>query len=138
MSFNSLANNTNTRQAAKTTPQTQPAGNASVKQVQNNAGGFVFGITPMQKLDRFLIIGTSGGTFYQSEKDITKAKTDDIVALIKSDGKAVVDRIVEISQAGRAKNNDYALLVMALVFTHGDDATKAYAKDKVQLVARTG
>jgi 60 kDa SS-A/Ro ribonucleoprotein len=138
MSFNSLSNNTNTRTQAKTTVQTKPAGNASVAQVKNNAGGFVFEVTPLQKLDRFLIIGTSGGTFYQSEKDITKAKVDDIVKLIQTNGKVVVDRIVEISQAGRAKNNDYALLAMALVFTHGDVATKLYAKDKVNLVARTG
>jgi 60 kDa SS-A/Ro ribonucleoprotein len=138
MTFNNLAKNTNTRQAAKTTSQMQPAGNAPVPQVKNNAGGFVFEITPLQKLDRFLIIGTSGGTFYQSEKDITKSKVDDIVALIKKNGKVVVDRVVEISQAGRAKNNDYALLVMALVFAHGDVATKMYAKDKLNLVARTG
>lgn len=138
MSFKNLAANVNTRTVARTTPQTQPAGNAPVAQVKNNAGGFVFEITGLQKLDRFLIIGTSGGTFYTSEKDITKQKVDDIVALIKANGKVVVDRTVEISQAGRAKNNDYALLVMALVFTHGDVATKMYAKDKLNLVARTG
>lgn len=138
MSFNSLANNTNTRQKKQTTPQTQPAGNAPVPQVKNNAGGFVFEITPLQKLDRFLIIGTSGGTFYQSERNLTDQNVDAVVALIKANGKVVVDRCVEISQAGRAKNNDYALLVMALVFAHGDVATKLYAKDKVALVARTG
>jgi 60 kDa SS-A/Ro ribonucleoprotein len=138
MSFNSLANNTNTRQKKQTTPQTQPAGNAPVAQIKNNAGGFVFEITPLQKLDRFLIIGTSQGTFYQNESKLTEQNVDAVVALIKANGKVVVDRCVEISQAGRAKNNDYALLVMALVFAHGDVATKMYAKDKVALVARTG
>jgi 60 kDa SS-A/Ro ribonucleoprotein len=138
MSFNTLAKNTNTRTVARTTPQNRPAGNAPVAQVKNNAGGFVFEISGLQKLDRFLIIGTSGGTFYASEKDITKQNTDEVVKLIKANGKVVVDRVVEISQAGRAKNNDYALLVMALVFTHGDVATKMYAKDKLNLVARTG
>lgn len=138
MSFKNLANNSNTRVVARLTPQTKPAGNAPVAQVQNNSGGFVFEVSPLQKLDRFLLIGTSGGTFYQSERDITKANVDEVIKLIKLNGKVVVDRIVEISQAGRAKNNDYALLVMALVFTHGDKEAKAYAKDKVQLVARTG
>lgn len=138
MSFNSLANNTNTRAKKQVTLQTKPAGNAPVAQAQNNAGGFVFEISPLKKLERFLIIGTTGGTFYQSEAAITSQNVDSIIALIKSDGKLVVDRTVEISQAGRAKNNDYALLVMALVFAHGDVATKMYAKDKVSLVARTG
>lgn len=138
MSFNSLANNTNTRQKKQVTLQSKPAGNAPVEQVKNNAGGFVFEITPLQKLDRFLMIGTTRGTFYQSEQNLTDQNVDAIVALIKANGKVVIDRCVEISQAGRAKNNDYALLVMALVFAHGDVATKMYAKDKVNLVARTG
>lgn len=107
-------------------------------QIKNNAGGFVFGITPLQRLDRFLIIGSSGNSFYQGERDLTKENTDSIVALIKENGKVVVDRVVEISQAGRAKNNDYAIFTMALVMKHGDNFVKAYAKDKVQLVCRTG
>jgi 60 kDa SS-A/Ro ribonucleoprotein len=137
-SFKSLTNSTNTRQVAKSTPQTLPAPGTKIPQVQNNAGGFVFEITPLQKLDRFLIIGTSGGSFYQSESKLTDQNVDAIVALIKANGKVVVDRVIEISQAGRAKNNDYALLVMALVFAHGDVPTKLYAKDKLSLVARTG
>jgi 60 kDa SS-A/Ro ribonucleoprotein len=138
MTFNTLAKNTNTRQAAKTTVQLKPAANAPVAQVKNNAGGYVFEISPLQKLDRFLLIGTSGGTFYQNEANLTNQNVDAVIALIKANGKVVVDRVVEISQAGRAKNNDYALLVLALVFTHGDIATKLYAKDKVKFVARTG
>jgi 60 kDa SS-A/Ro ribonucleoprotein len=131
-SFNSLSNSVGNR---KVTAQTT---SARADQVKNNAGGFVFGITPLQRLDRFLIIGSQGGTYYQGERDITKENTDSIIALIKANGKAVVNRVVEISQAGRAKNNDYAIYAMALVMKHGDDATKAYAKDKVQLVCRTG
>ena len=137
-SFKTLAGGTNVRLTNKATPQTKPAGNAPVAQVKNNAGGFVFEITALQKLDRFLIIGTTGGSFYTSEKNILPQKVDDVINLIKANGKVVVDRVVEISQAGRAKNNDYALLAMALVFAHGDVATKLYAKDKVPLVARTG
>ncbi|MNK09850.1 hypothetical protein D3C87_278320 [compost metagenome] len=132
MSFHTLSQNVGTRQAATQTQQ------ARVDQVKNNAGGFVFELDPLKKLDRFLIIGTQGGTFYQAERDLLQGNMSDIIALIKTQGKMVVDRAVEISQAGRAKNNDYALLVMALVFTHGDDFAKQYAKSKLNLVARTG
>lgn len=134
MTFKTLAQNTNVRNAV--TAQTKSEPNSKVLQVQNNAGGFVFEISPLQKLDRFLIIGTCQGTFYQTEADITKQNVDAIIDLIKSSGKLVVDRCVEISQAGRAKNNDYALFVMALVMTHGDVPTKLYAKSKLNLVAR--
>lgn len=132
MSFNTLSNSVNTRQAAAQTTQVR------ADQVQNNAGGYTFALTPMKRLDRFLIIGTEGGTMYQSERSVINQNVDNIVRLIKTDGKAVIDRVVEISQAGRAKNNDYALLVMALAFAHGNDLTKQYAKDKLNLVARTG
>jgi 60 kDa SS-A/Ro ribonucleoprotein len=136
MTFKTLAQNTKVRNAV--TAQTSKAPNAPAPQVKNNAGGFVFEITPLQRLDRFLTIGTCGGSFYQAEGTLTNQNVDLIVALIKTNGKVVVDRCVEISQAGRAKNNDYALLVMALVFAHGDVPTKLYAKSKLSLVARTG
>lgn len=135
-SFNTL--NQNQRPTRAKTSQWLPAKGREAEQVKNNAGGFVFQITPLQQLDRFLIIGTSGGSFYQSETAVTEQNVDVVIKLIKENGKVVVDRIVEISQAGRAKNNDYALYALALVMTHGDVATKMYAKNKVNLVARTG
>lgn len=138
MTFNSLSTQMNTRQVARNTPQTQPAGNAPVQQVQNNAGGYVFELDPMKKLDRFLMIGTTGGTYYQREQNLLNENVESIVSLIKTNGKAVVDRVVEISKAGRAKNNDFALLVLALAFAHGDDFTKQHAKENLNLVARTG
>jgi 60 kDa SS-A/Ro ribonucleoprotein len=33
-------------------------------QAQNNAGGYSFVIDKWKRLDRFLIIGSSGGTYY--------------------------------------------------------------------------
>ena len=33
-------------------------------QVRNNAGGYAYLIDPKQQLDRFLILGTEGGTYY--------------------------------------------------------------------------
>ena len=43
------------------TPQTQPA---SPKQARNAAGGFAFVVSPWTQLERFLILGAEGGTYY--------------------------------------------------------------------------
>lgn len=120
------------------TPQTQMSQNTPVLQVKNNAGGFVFQITPEKQLDRFLVIGSVGGTYYQKASELTSINVDQIKSLIKANGVYVVNRVVEISEAGRARNNDYALMVLALCFTNGSDETKAAARLALPKVARTG
>ncbi|MGV0949140.1 MAG: TROVE domain-containing protein [Azonexus sp.] len=119
------------------TPQTEPIPGRT-DQVQNNAGGFVFQVNDWDRLDRFLILGAEGGTFYVSERDLVKQSHEHIVKLIKSDGLRVVARTVEISQAGRAPKNDPALYTLALVFTYGDESAKAAASEALPQVARIG
>jgi 60 kDa SS-A/Ro ribonucleoprotein len=136
MSVKDLANHIANGSRAKATPQTQlvPGKN----QVFNNAGGASFQVTPSQQLDRFLILGSEGGTYYVSEKKLTKDNALNVIELIKADGLGVVNRIVEISHSGRAAKNDPALLALALCATYGDNSTKAYAMAKLPEVARTG
>ena len=40
-------------------------------QVQNNAGGFVFKTSDWDQLDRFLVLGSDGGSYYATERDMT-------------------------------------------------------------------
>src|SRR5690606_37272782 len=42
------------------------------RQVKNSAGGFVFEVSPEQRLRGFLVLGTEGGTFYVGERELTK------------------------------------------------------------------
>ena len=44
----------------KVTAQTEKA---RPDQVENNAGGFTFTVTDKDRLERFLILGTDGGTY---------------------------------------------------------------------------
>jgi 60 kDa SS-A/Ro ribonucleoprotein len=74
------------------------------------------------RLDRFLILGAEGGTHYITERDLAKQNHDAIVRCIKADGLRAVNRIVEISDAGRAPKN--VRLALALVVTHGDAQVK--------------
>lgn len=104
----------------------------------NNAGGYSFAIDIWSQLDRFLIIGTDGGSYYVSEQKMTQDNAQNVIAAIKADGVRVVNRIVEISKAGRAPKNDPALFALALVMTYGDDAAKNAAYGALSQVARIG
>lgn len=117
------------------TPQTEKL--PGTNQQKNNAGGFSFVITPMQRLERFLILGADSGTYYVSERKLTVDNTGDIVSLIKSNGRAVVDTIVTISDEGRAPKNAPAIFALALAARYGDAETKKYALANLSKVART-
>src|SRR5215472_9528338 len=88
----------------KKTPQNQPIPGAA--QVLNSAGGFAFGVDCWTRLDRFLILGSEGGSYYASERKLTLENASAVADCIDSDGLRVVNRVVEISDAGRAPKND--------------------------------
>lgn len=119
-----------------TTPQSLPIPGS--EQVKNSAGGFVYEVTPMQALDRFLILGTTGGTFYASEKSLTEQAAKGVKSLIEKDGLAVVARVVEISESGRAPKADPALFTLAMAISFGDTATKRAVVAALPKVARIG
>ncbi len=117
------------------TPQNRPLDESQIK---NSAGGYVWELTPWQRLDRFLVLGTEGGTYYIDAQTLTVENAQNVIALLKEDGVRVVERVVETSVAGRAYKNDPALFVLALAFTVGDVATKRAAETALPKVARIG
>lgn len=125
-----------TRPSRIITPQYQAIPGREPDMAQNNAGGVTFTIDKWTYLNRFLILGTEGGTYYASETDVTKQNVSNILACIKEDGGRVVARVCTISFENRAPKNDPALFVMALVISHGDNATKRAVVENLSLVAR--
>src|SRR6516225_631469 len=107
----------------RVTPQSQPIPGSN--QVANSAAGYSWQVDDWTRLDRFLILGAEGGTYYITERDLVKQNHDAVVRCVKQDGVRVVNRVVEISDAGRAPKNDPAIFVLALVATHGDERAKA-------------
>ena len=122
--------------STKQTPQSEPIPDKPM--VENSAGGFVFAIDDWQRLKRFLVLGTEGGTYYASERKITKDNAECVIRCIKTDGIKTVNTIVEISNAGRAPKNDPALFALAMCAGVGDTQTKRYALENLSKVARTG
>ena len=107
-------------------------------QVLNNAGGYVYTPDGMTLLNRFLILGTEGGSYYAGEQKMTLDNARSIEALIKQDGLAVVREIVAVSDAGRAPKNDPALFALAMCASFGDAPTRAAALSALPRVARIG
>lgn len=107
-------------------------------QVENSAGGYVYPVSIWTNLDRFLLLGTEGGSYYAAEQDLTKVNVDSVLKCIAEDGVQVVERIREISVTGRAPKNDPALYALALAFTHGNKETKQKVEEVFCDVARIG
>ncbi len=117
------------------TPQTQPI---REDQTKNHAGGYGWDISDRKLLDRFLILGAEGGTYYVTENKLVGDNAAATKRCIAQDGAATVARIVEISEAGRAPKNDAALFALALAATAEDEATRQSAFAALPRVARTG
>ena len=106
--------------------------------VENNAGGFVFKLDEWKQLERFLILGSEGGTYYVSEKKLTADNANKVLLLLKKDGVKVVEKAVEILKSGRAPKPDVAIFVLALAASKGDDATRKAALAAVPSALKTG
>lgn len=121
---------------ATETPQGLPIPGRDM--VENNAGGFVFKLDEWKQLERFLILGSEGGTFYVSEKKLTADNANKVLLLLKKDGVKVVEKTVEILKSGRAPKPDVAIFVLALAASKGDDATRKAALAAVPSALKTG
>lgn len=113
--------------------QTEPDGPA---RVLNEAGGYVFAVSDRTRLERFLILGSEGGTYYASERMLTKENLEGVKREIARDGRGVVDLVVDVSEGNRAPKNDPALLVLAMAAKLGDADTRKRAFAALPKVAR--
>ena len=118
--------------------QTHQRDKARSDQVQNSEGGYVFALDCWNRLDRFLILGSEGGSFYASPQKLTADNIKNIAECVRKDGPRVVARIVEISEAGRAPSNDPALFTLAVCVAEGDEETRRAAYANLTRVARIG
>lgn len=110
---------------------------AKATQVKNSTGGFVFEITPVSRLERFLILGTDSPTYYASSRDLTRQNYDFLVRMAQSDATTLVDTVVAVSDAGRAPKNSPAIFAMAVAITNAPEKDKAYVRNAVAKVCRT-
>ncbi|MBA3395849.1 MAG: TROVE domain-containing protein [Deltaproteobacteria bacterium] len=107
-------------------------------QVPNSAGGYTWQLDDWARLDRFLVLGSEGGTFYVGERDLTVDNANVVRRCLVADGPRTIHRIVAISDAGRAPKNDPAIFSLAMAAKLGDEATRRAAYAALPKVCRIG
>lgn len=121
--------------STRVTPQREAIPGST--QVPNSAGGYAYPVDDWVRLDRFLILGSEGGSYYAGERELTRKNADAVLRCIKEDGLRTVARIREISHSGRAPRNDPAIFALAMAAKLGDEPTRKAAFAAVPDVART-
>ncbi|MFO0761563.1 MAG: TROVE domain-containing protein [Byssovorax sp.] len=121
--------------ASRTTPQHEKARS---DQERNSAGGFAFTLDAWGQLDRWLVLGADGGTYYASERALTRDNAKAVLACLAEDGPRAVARIVSMSESGRAPRS--APAIFALAMAAGDEKleTRRAALSALPRVCRTG
>jgi 60 kDa SS-A/Ro ribonucleoprotein len=107
------------------------------QQVKNNAGGYVYEITPQQKLERFLLLGSDSNTYYTKAQELTEQNSQSVISYIKTNGIKVLDTILNFTSNNRAPKMDATLFVLALCATHGDQSTKNCAYLCINKICKT-
>jgi 60 kDa SS-A/Ro ribonucleoprotein len=121
--------------SALATPQREKA---RPDQRQNQAGGYAFVLDLWTRLDRWLVLGCEGGSYYASEKAMTQDSARTLDECLAADGPRTVARIAEVSRAGRAPKNAPAIFALAMAAGHADAATRHAALAALPQVCRTG
>jgi 60 kDa SS-A/Ro ribonucleoprotein len=118
-------------------------------QERNSAGGFSFVVDDFTRLQRFLILGNEGGTYYASEKKLTRENASCVEKCLTLDYKKTIDMIVDVSVQGRAPKNDPAIFALALAASYKGPGRsdldikiasniRGYALSKLSQVCRIG
>ena len=122
------------------TDQSEPIPGSN--QVKNSAGGYVWEVTPMVQLERFLILGTEGGTYYITEKELTVKNATACFKLLHGpeEDKALqaLDLIHDVSVGGRAQSNNACLFALAIATMSPHKSVKKYAWAALPKIARIG
>ena len=119
----------------KIVPRSEPISGREHEMALNSNAGYVFPANDWTRLERFLILGSEGGSFYASERALTVESAQAVKRSITDDGRRVVKTIVEISDGGRAPKNDPALFALAMAASFGNDQTRGAALDALPRVA---
>jgi 60 kDa SS-A/Ro ribonucleoprotein len=125
--------------STRATPQAERAhGPEGERQKQNAAGGYAFAIGDDIRVHRFLTLGVSGGTYYATEREVTKANADVILKAARDRAEWLTEQVVAVSTSGRAPRQNPALFALAAAASLGDETGRKAALAALPAVARTG
>lgn len=121
--------------STRTTPQSQPA---TPEQIPNSAGGYGFPVSDAVRVHRFLVLGVEGGTYYATERELTKDNAEVILRAARERTEELVGQILAVSTGGRAPRQQPAIFALAAASALGDETGRKAALEALPLVCRTG
>jgi len=98
---------------ARMTPQSEAVPGRETDMAANRAGGFAFRLDKWAQLERFLVLGSEGGTYYAAEREMTRENAGVVVACAKEDGRRAVDAILRFRRENRAPKMSPLLFALA-------------------------
>jgi 60 kDa SS-A/Ro ribonucleoprotein len=104
--------------------------------ITTSEGGQAYEADPWTRFRRFNLIGTTGGTFYVNERDLTLDNIEVVRACLAEDGPRAVRELLAIGD-GRAPKHDPVLFTLAIASTAADKATRDAAFAAVPALCRT-
>lgn len=120
----------------RVTPQDEPIFGSN--QVQNSAGGYSYQVDPLDQFLRFLILGTEGGSYYVSERKLTRENAENILNLLQEGkGSNMLNLLLQVVEENRAPRNDQCLFALALILSKGNVMERHRAAHILPRVART-
>ena len=129
---------TATRKAVTPQPVSQPIAKREADMTVNHTAGYVFKLDEMKALERFLILGVTGPTYYVT-KDQGMAEANGIItAALQANFYGAIDLACDISQDGRAAKNEQSIYVLARAIATGRADEAAYALARMDKVVRIG
>jgi len=95
--------------------QSEPIFGREEGMTKNAAGGYVFKINPMTALERFLILGCEGGTYYVGDRGMAKGAAAIVLECGRKSPNLTVETILDISRNFRAIKPDPSIFALALL-----------------------
>lgn len=84
-------------------------------QVTNNAGGYVYQVDDAQRVRRFLILGSEGGSFYANERSLTMHNFQTLQTMATSEPVAMWKILKEVNNGNLAARHSTVLLGLAIL-----------------------
>lgn len=124
--------------AAINTRRTDQFTRSDARQIKNHSGAYVFQTSDEERLRRFLVLGSQGGTFYQGETELTRENADLILRYVANDPVRLVEVVVEMSVQGRTPKQNPLLFALAAATNAPSLEGRKAAFDAMPVVLRTG
>lgn len=96
---------------------------ADDRQVQNNAGGYVYEVDKAARLRRFLVLGTEGGSFYMKQAALTRENAQFLLAYATEEPSAYWAILREANALNIAPRHSTLLFALAVLHSNTPEPT---------------